>query len=145
MLEVFPAWWVRPAEKGVMQRMGNQAESSFKVCSMCKTVWHQRNDFLADPTIRAIGYMANFQNLELGLFFFNHETATCRTTLVIDAYHFTDLSEGPTHTQRLTGTADCPSFCLHKDEMRPCPAECECGYVREVLHKVTRWKKAGTA
>lgn len=133
----------RSGEKGDIQDMGDQTESSFKVCTMCKKVWHRRSEFLADPAIRAIGYMANFQDLKLGLFCFNHEARGCCTTLVVEAYHFTDLYEGPTFTQRLTGSADCPGYCLQKNELRPCSARCECGYVRAVLDKVTQWKKVG--
>ncbi len=123
--------------------MGDERESSFKVCSMCKQVWQRRSEFLADPAIRAIGYMVNFQHLKLGLFCFNHEAPGCRTTLVVEASHFADLYVGPIFTQRLTGTADCPGYCLHKDDLRPCPAPCECAYVRAVLDEVTQWKKAG--
>ncbi len=123
--------------------MGDQTESSFKVCPMCKKVWRRRNEFLADPAICAIGYMANFQDLKLGLFCFNHEAPGCRTTLVVAASHFIDLYEGPPFTQRLTGTQDCPGYCLYKDELRPCPAQCECACVRAVLHRVTQWRKTG--
>jgi hypothetical protein len=134
---------VRPDEKGNRQSMGDPAESSFKVCPMCKKVWCRRSEFLADPAICAIGYMANFQDLKLGLFCFNHEVPECRTTLVVEASHFTDLYEGPSLTQRLTGTQDCPGYCLHQNELRPCPSQCECAYVRAVLQQVMQWKKVG--
>ena len=68
---------------------------------MCGTRWRSRADFLADRDIRSIGYMANFRDLELGLFHFNHEA--CGTTLAIGASRFTDLYTGPVFEGRLTG------------------------------------------
>ncbi len=110
---------------------------------MCKQVWRHRSEFLADPAIRPIGYMVNFLNLKRGLFCFNHEAPGCFTTLGVEGSHFTDLCPGPTFTQRLTGTADCPGYNLHKGELCPCPAHCECAHVRAVLDMVAQWEKAG--
>jgi hypothetical protein len=112
----------------------------FKVCTLCGEVWKNREAFLADPRVRVIGYQVQFQSLEAGMFLFNHEA--CRTTLAIDASHFTDLHNGPTFTVRKTDTEDCPAYCLRKTEIRPCPAPCECAYVRAVLDMVARWEKA---
>jgi hypothetical protein len=112
----------------------------FKVCTLCGETWKSREAFLADPCVRVIGYQAHFQDLEAGLFLFNHDA--CRTTLAIDVSRFTDLRRGPTFTARKTETEDCPGYCLHKGELRPCPAECECAHVRDVLDTVARWEKA---
>jgi hypothetical protein len=106
---------------------------------MCGATWQERTEFLADPLVTSIGYQAHFRDLELGLFFFNHDT--CRTTLAIKAFRFTDLHTGPTFTQCLTGTKECPGYCLQKSELRPCASHCECAYVRDVLDKVVRWEK----
>jgi hypothetical protein len=112
----------------------------FKVCTLCGETWKGREAFLADPCVRVIGYQVHFQDLEAGLFLFNHDA--CRTTLAIEAWHFTDLYQGPTLAGRKTGTQQCPAYCLRQDEIRPCPAECECAYVRDVLDTVARWEKA---
>jgi hypothetical protein len=112
---------------------------SFKVCTMCGKEWRSREDFLVDQEIKAIGYMAHFRELKFGLFYFNHET--CRTTITIAASRFTDLYGGPVFEERLTGTSDCPGYCLRQDELRPCPVKCECAYVREVLDRVIHWEK----
>jgi hypothetical protein len=45
----------------------------FKVCTLCGQAWGARGHFLADPSIRLAGYMANFKALELGLLLFNHD------------------------------------------------------------------------
>ena len=108
---------------------------------MCGTRWRSRADFLADRDIQSIGYMANFQDLELGLFHFNHEA--CGTTLAIGASRFTDLHTGPVFEGRLTGSSDCPAYCLRQEELRPCPERCECAFVREVLDLVAHWEKTG--
>jgi len=113
----------------------------FKTCSMCGKVWRSRQDFLADQEIICIGYQPEFQDVELGLFQFNH--ATCGTTLAISASRFTDLHTGPVFEARLTGTTECPGYCLRQDDLRPCPARCSCAYVREVLDRLVRWEKTG--
>ena len=38
-------------------------------------------------------------------------------------------------------TTECPEFCLHKSELRPCPAKCECAYVREIIQVIKDWPK----
>ena len=123
--------------------VGDQAEGQtppFKICTLCGTAWPTRDDFLADPHIKLLGYSVHFKDLELGLFLFNH--SSCLTTLAIKACAFTDLYEGPIFTERATGTASCPGYCLHQSELRPCPARCECAYVREVVDKASNWNKA---
>ncbi len=113
---------------------------AFKVCTMCGKTWANRDEFLADPAIRCIGYQVHFEDPELGLFDFNHET--CGTTLMIKAFRFSDLYDGPKFTKRLTGTDECPGYCLHRSELRPCPAQCICAYVRSILDTVAYWEKA---
>ncbi len=63
------------------------------------------------------------------------------TTLAIPAEAFTDLHRGPIFHERLKGAPACPDTCLHQDNLKPCPAACECAYVREVLDRVAHWPK----
>jgi hypothetical protein len=44
----------------------------------------------------------------------------------------------------LTGTAECPEFCLHRSKLNPCPAKCECAYIREIIQAIKNWPKAGS-
>jgi hypothetical protein len=111
-------------------------ESVFKVCSCCGHIWQTREDFLDDRELEAIGYQVDFRHLHLGLFYFNH--STCRTTLTAPAGAFTDLYDGRVFEERMTGTADCPSYCLHESELSACPAACECAFIREVLQLIRR-------
>lgn len=115
------------------------APKPFKLCTMCGEEWTDRAAFLADPAVRITGYSAHFKDLELGLFYFNHDS--CRTTIALHASAFTDLHDGPVFEKRKTNTDECPRYCLKQSETRPCPAECECAYVREVLHKISSWNK----
>ena len=114
--------------------------NDFKECSMCSTTWRKRDDFLTDHDVKVVGYMVNFEQLELGIFLFNHEL--CGTTLAIPASEFTDLYDGPVYSENLFGTEDCPDYCLRKSEIMACPAACECAYVRDVLDKVANWTKS---
>jgi hypothetical protein len=124
-----------------MQTTAQPEAVAFKVCTLCGRTWGSRDEFLEDPKVRSIGYQVHFRALELGLFEF--DPMTCKTTLAIKARQFTDLYRGPTFTDRLTGTKECPGYCLNKYELQPCSAKCECAYVRTVLDMVARWGKIG--
>jgi hypothetical protein len=102
----------------------------FKTCPLCKTRWDTRSDFLADPSLKIIGYQVNFNHLSAGLFLFNH---SCNTTLAIQAGELFDLYDGPIFTDRKTGGPECPAYCLHESVLHRCPAKCECASVREVI------------
>lgn len=97
-------------------------------------------DFLNDPGLKPIGYQANFEALTAGIFLFNHD---CYGTLAIPAGEFGDLYAGPIFKERATGSRECPGYCLHEDELAPCPARCECAYVREILQLITAWCQKG--
>ena len=113
----------------------------FETCPMCKEVWVNREAFLADPRLAVVGYQADLEAMETGLFLFNHRTRECGTTLVIEAGRFMDLATGPIYRRSLSGTEECPEYCLRPDDLRSCPAHCECAYVRDVLQLVRNWKK----
>jgi len=102
----------------------------FKQCTSCGCKWDSRSSFLNDKNIILIGYQADFEDLTLGLFLFNH---TCKTTLGLHAGLFINLFDGPVFTEKATGGEKCPGFCLKKDNLLPCPVKCECAFVREVL------------
>jgi hypothetical protein len=106
------------------------APGPFKACANCGFVWPSRAAFLADPALEVIGYQVNFEELRLGLFLFNH---TCRGTLSVAAGVFWDLYQGPIYKERATGGECCPGYCLFREELKACPAKCECAYVREIL------------
>lgn len=113
-------------------------QMSFKKCSKCGFIWYQRAAFLSDPNLRMIGYQAYFDEPLTGLFLFNH---TCGTSLAIKAGDFQDLFDGPMYTERLNGTEKCGGHCLHKSDLSPCPQECECSYVREIVQVILKWPK----
>ena len=107
----------------------------FKKCALCKHIWNTRQDFIADQDIEVIGYQANFIELKSGLLYFNH---SCKSTLAIPVDLFADLYSGPMFKERQTGTENCPGYCLHKQALNRCPAECECAYVREIIQLFKR-------
>jgi len=110
----------------------------FKTCPVCKKVWKARNDFMDDPDVVIIGYQVHFKELTEGLFLFNH---SCNATLTVRAGAFSDLYAGPMFTTRLTGTDECPGYCLVEHELRPCPAKCDCAYAREIVQLIKTWPK----
>jgi hypothetical protein len=114
--------------------------SFFKTCPLCTEAWYDRDRFLEDAQLELIGYQADFENVNLGLFLFNHHR--CGTTLAIRSGLFADLYHGPLHSARRTGSETCPGLCLRSRELEPCPADCECAWVREVLQVIRNWPKS---
>jgi hypothetical protein len=114
-------------------------KTHFKTCPSCSQVWALREMFLEDADIEIIGYQVNFEQLMLGLFLFNHHT--CKTTMAVQARQFRDLDAGPVYSQRKTGRTECPGYCLNTPELAPCPAECECAWVRRLLQVIREWPK----
>lgn len=105
-------------------------EALFKECKVCRKTWEKRADLIEDNEVRLIGYQANIMAVEKGLFLFNH---SCDGTLSIPACEFADLYDGPIYNERMTGSCECPGHCLYTNDLRPCPAKCDCAYVREIL------------
>ena len=106
---------------------------------MCGSNWNTRLELMSDPFVEITGYLVNFQELELGIFTFNH--LKCRGTFALKASLFTDLYDGEIYEQNKTGTDECPNYCLSKFELKKCPAKCECAYVRDVIQLVKNWPK----
>lgn len=115
---------------------------AYKICPKCKTEWVTRDHFLADPELALIGYQVNFKQLKTGILMFNH---ACKTTLALYVIDFQDLYDGPIFKERATGTDECPGMCLHQDDFNPCPARCECAFVRHILKVISDWPKAPAA
>jgi hypothetical protein len=102
----------------------------FKACPSCNELWKTRDEFLADPSLKLIGYQMNHNHLRVGLFLFNH---SCMTTLAVQAGNFFDMYDGPIFAERMVGRSECPEYCLHQSNLHVCPVKCECAFAREVL------------
>ena len=113
--------------------------NEFKICTCCGEPWYSREAFLTDENVQLVGYQVNFEALELGYFLFNH--LKCESTIAIHAGLFRDLYSGPVFSRRFTKSEKCPGYCNHKDELGMCPTECECAYVRGILHSIRHWPK----
>ncbi|MBC2717020.1 MAG: hypothetical protein HF978_17080 [Desulfobacteraceae bacterium] len=116
-----------------MEKQRAETQPVFKKCPNCGFEWNDRESFLKDPDVEIVGYQVNFIRLSAGYFLFNH---SCKGTFSVQAVEFKDLYHGPIFTKRATGQKECPEYCLHQDELRPCPAQCECAYVREILQTI---------
>ncbi|MEJ2156957.1 MAG: hypothetical protein P8X96_16595 [Desulfobacteraceae bacterium] len=110
----------------------------YKCCPSCGFKWPEREDLLADENITLVGYQANFKRPEAGLILFNHR---CKGTLALYAEDFADLHDGPVFVKKALGTEKCPGHCLRVGDIRPCPVECECAYVRNILQKIEHWPR----
>lgn len=112
---------------------------AFKTCPLCTQTWANRDRFLEDAQLELIGYQVDFEEVNLGLFLFNHHR--CGTTLAIRSGLFADLYRGPRRSTCRAGSESCPGLCLRSWELEPCPADCECAWVREVLQVIRNWPK----
>lgn len=110
----------------------------FKQCSKCQKIWMNYYDFLADPSLTLCGYQLPFEELETGMFLFDH---SCKTTLSIPVGYFTHLYNGPIFEERATGSDECPVYCLRAEKVAPCKVKCECAYIREIMLIVKNWPK----
>jgi hypothetical protein len=115
-----------------------EGQSGFKTCLVCRFNWPDRNHFIEDPDIELVGYQVHFRDLDKGLFIFNHH---CKTSLAVPVGLFKDLHEGPIFKKSMTGTDECPEFCLRESELKLCPVECECAFVRDIIQLIKTWPK----
>jgi hypothetical protein len=112
---------------------------AFKRCTACGHPWLSCEKFLNDPETQLVGYQVNFENLELGFLLFNH--MICKSTIAVPAGKFRDLYKGPVFRDKILGTDHCPEYCMHEEQLLPCPEQCECTYVRDILQIVRNWPK----
>ncbi len=112
----------------------------FVRCPMCKTEWIDRDTFLRDTTLEINGYQVDFENLGMGLLYFTHQVDNCFSTLSIRAKEFFDLNPGKRYSERKTLQKDCPTYCLFKDNLERCKVQCECAFVRDLLHILQKMK-----
>jgi len=116
-----------------------QSSSVFKECPMCGFRWESRGSLLCDPCVEIIGYQVCFEDLQAGSFLFNH---SCEGTFAIRVQEFADLYHGPVYQERKTGTDECLGYCLDREQLGICLAQCECVYVREIIQLIAKWPKA---
>ena len=124
------------------KKMSEKPNEAFKQCTSCGFKWSTRDQFLEDPDIELVGYQVNFVELLAGFFLFNH---SCGTTLAVLSEAFEDLYDGPVFSERATGSEECQKHCLHEDDLSPCPAQCECAFVREIIQYIKSWSKLRAA
>jgi hypothetical protein len=106
-------------------------QNSFKECALCKIRWATRSKFIYDPEIRLIGYQINVKDIENGLLLFNH--LLCKNTLALEVRHLADMYDGPLYKENKYDSKECPSYCLNQNSFEPCPLECSCAYIREIM------------
>ncbi len=108
-------------------------QTPFKTCPNCGFAWNNREDFLIDDDVVIVGYQVHFKNLRAGIFLFNH---SCKGTFALEVSSFEDLYDGPVFEKRATRSIDCNGYCLRKESLDPCAAECECAFVREIIQLI---------
>ena len=118
-------------------------EAPFKICPKCGTSWDTLEDFLSEASVKLKGYQVNFEDLKEGLFYFEHQSPDCGTTMGITIYRFKELSNLPFLAPSLVSRPDdCPGLCLNQHELGECPVLCNCNWVRDIMRTIRQWHKA---
>lgn len=79
------------------------------------------------------GYQIFTENLEEGLFLFEH---ACGTTLSELVGSFIDMYDGPIYEQNMMGSEQCPGYCLDEKETKICINKCSCAHIRLILQEL---------
>ncbi len=110
----------------------------FKRCTVCNHEWKDRDSFILDPAIQLIGYQAYPENLNRGLYLFNHE---CGTSLAVHVEKFLDLYQGPKYSLSMLSNNGCPGYCRIENELSDCRLECSCVHFRKIMKIMLSMKK----
>ena len=106
---------------------------SFQACPNCGKKWQFRSDFIYDPEIEIIGYQVHYNKPEKGFFLFRH---SCQGLISARVEDFSDMYNGLIYPHQLTDTDRCPGYCRQLSNLEPCPQECSCSYVREIIQLI---------
>jgi len=104
-------------------------------------VWESRDDLLADPAVKIVGYQVNYADPNAGLVLFSHETPDCGTSLAVTMREFRDFYFGPICEDLLENTDECPGYCKNRDSLEPCFGKCKCTFARDILQILRDWPK----
>jgi len=113
----------------------------FKKCSFCKHEWPQQNDFLIDPDLQMAGYQVHHELVDSGLLLFNH---SCGSTIAVTVASVKNLYHGIKSKTKALGSNECPDYCVHTDNLKVCPVDCEYAYVRDIMQIIKTWPKIET-
>ncbi len=112
----------------------------FYQCS-CGSVWKTREAFLADSDIIIAGYQALLRQVPEGSYLFDH--AACHTTFAVKVQEFLALCTGPVHRRSRFKSPQCKGYCLEKNILEVCGADCSNAWVRELIKLIRDYPKTG--
>lgn len=122
-------------------KKSGEKNEPFKACPLCGVTWSTMFELLADPQIRLHGYQVDFEDLLQGIFLFNH--LECNTTISIKVWRFQGIHHGPVYAEQKNGSQQCPEYCLKPDLLVPCPSECACAFIRDLMQMIREWSVGG--
>jgi len=112
----------------------------FKICTKCEYTWRDIEDFLKDPAICLVGFQANLDETEPGLYLFNHTSVenTCDTTLSVDVETFFSLYKGTMFKDLKFKSPECEGHCTRVEDLSRCPVECKNAVAREIMQAFSK-------
>ena len=108
-------------------------EQVLKQCPMCQASWADLRALVEDRSLRVVGYMACFDDVDCGLVLLTHQTVTCGTTIVVPARVLRPLYHGPQIDIHATLSAQCPRLCTRRQDFEVCTVPCDMAWVREAM------------
>jgi hypothetical protein len=118
------------------------SEEIVKKCSCCQAKLTAR-DIVNDPEVRPIG-TTFFEDDGPGIhyYFFQHDTADCGTSFVVDVEKFRHLLNEPVPATIMTLEPGCPGQCARIDDLNSCQAECHFAPFRRFMLQMVEEKKS---
>jgi hypothetical protein len=112
----------------------------FKICTKCEFTWRDIDDFLKDPAICLVGFQANIEETEPGLYLFNHIPVEnpCGTTFSMDVETFFSLYKGTMFKDLKFKSPECEGHCTRVEDLSRCPAECKNAVAREIMQAFSK-------
>lgn len=115
----------------------------FKTCPHCGTAWRARDDLLADPEVRVVGYQLHPRDPMKGFYIFQHDAPGCDTSFAVHAAPFLDLAPPSAHEELIYRGEQCEGHCLRVENLGRCHAPCRGAVFREVLGFLAARPQAG--
>ena len=106
-------------------------------CKMCGAKFTV-DDFFQNEELQPIGMQADEEDTEFSLFFFNHMTKNCGTTMAIPVTVFESRVEEPISKTRNAGSATCELHCTSIEDLSDCQQDCCNAPYRRLLLEMLR-------
>ncbi len=119
------------------------SDEYIKTCGMCGQEL-SADDFLSDPDLVPIGMMFIEDDITMAYYMFQHEAASCRSSLVVPVDAFQPFLEEPPPEEILALTDCCERHCVKLSDLSACGQSCFFApFRRFLLHLIDSKSREG--